>query len=112
MNILQFESLNLELICKRYEINMFWNPKYKIRSNSAIKQKGEGLSANSQRPARETEGHWVDSRKPKGLFNKKTTRMGIGSWQPSDPRSMAGIRNSGRLSDGPKARQDTDAPGP
>jgi hypothetical protein len=25
MNILQFESLNLEFICKRYEINEFWN---------------------------------------------------------------------------------------
>jgi hypothetical protein len=25
MNILQFESLNLEFICKRYEINKFWN---------------------------------------------------------------------------------------
>jgi hypothetical protein len=38
MNILQFESLNLEFICKRYEINKFWNPKYKTRSNSAINQ--------------------------------------------------------------------------
>jgi hypothetical protein len=36
MNILQFESLNLEFICKRYEINKFWNSKYKTRSNSAI----------------------------------------------------------------------------
>jgi hypothetical protein len=27
MNILQFESLNLEFICKRYEINKFWNLK-------------------------------------------------------------------------------------
>jgi hypothetical protein len=43
MNILQFESLNLEFICKRYEINKFWNTKYKIRSNSAIKQKGGGF---------------------------------------------------------------------
>jgi hypothetical protein len=34
MNILQFESLNLELICKRYEINEFENLKYEIRSNS------------------------------------------------------------------------------
>jgi hypothetical protein len=24
MNILQFESLNLEFICKSYEINKFW----------------------------------------------------------------------------------------
>jgi hypothetical protein len=46
MNILQFESLNLEFICKRYEINKFWNTKYKIRSNSAIKQKGGGFSTN------------------------------------------------------------------
>jgi hypothetical protein len=29
MNILQFESLNLEFIWKRYEINKFWNSKYK-----------------------------------------------------------------------------------
>jgi hypothetical protein len=34
MNILHFESLNLELICKRYEINKFENSKYEIRSNS------------------------------------------------------------------------------
>jgi hypothetical protein len=34
MNILQFESLNLEFICKIYEINKFGNPKYEIRSNS------------------------------------------------------------------------------
>jgi hypothetical protein len=40
MNILQFESLNLKFICKIYEINKFWNSKYKTRSNSAIKQKG------------------------------------------------------------------------
>jgi hypothetical protein len=37
MNILQFESLNLEFICKRYEINKFYSLKYKIRSNSVIK---------------------------------------------------------------------------
>jgi hypothetical protein len=36
MNILQFEPLNLEFICKRYEINKFWNSKYKIRPISAI----------------------------------------------------------------------------
>jgi hypothetical protein len=34
MNILQFESLHLELVCKRYEINKFGNSKYEIRSNS------------------------------------------------------------------------------
>jgi hypothetical protein len=27
MNILQFEPPNLEFICKRYEINKFWNSK-------------------------------------------------------------------------------------
>jgi hypothetical protein len=54
MNILQFESLNLEFICKRYEINNFWNLKYKIRSKSTIKQKARGLSARIQRLACET----------------------------------------------------------
>jgi hypothetical protein len=44
MNILQFESLNLEFICKRYEINKFWNSKCKIRSNFMIKQKARVLS--------------------------------------------------------------------
>jgi hypothetical protein len=34
MSILQFESLNLEFICKSYEINKFENSKYEIRSNS------------------------------------------------------------------------------
>jgi hypothetical protein len=36
MNILQLESLNLEFICKRYEINKFGNLKYESRSNSII----------------------------------------------------------------------------
>jgi hypothetical protein len=36
MNILQFESLNLKFICKRYEINKFGNLKYETRSNSII----------------------------------------------------------------------------
>jgi hypothetical protein len=36
MNILQFESLNLKFICKRYEINKFESLKYKNRSNSVI----------------------------------------------------------------------------
>jgi hypothetical protein len=31
MNILQFESLNLEFVCKRYEINKFESLKYKIK---------------------------------------------------------------------------------
>jgi hypothetical protein len=34
MNILQFESLNLEFICKRFEIKKFGNSKYEIRPNS------------------------------------------------------------------------------
>jgi hypothetical protein len=34
MNILQFESLNLEFIHKRYEINKFGNLKYENRFNS------------------------------------------------------------------------------
>jgi hypothetical protein len=36
MNILQLESLNLEFISKRYEINKFGNFKYKNRSKSII----------------------------------------------------------------------------
>jgi hypothetical protein len=32
MNILQFESLNLEFLCKSYEINKFENSKYEIRA--------------------------------------------------------------------------------
>jgi hypothetical protein len=43
MNILQLEPPNLEFICKRYEINKFWNSKYKIRPVSMIKIKGQGL---------------------------------------------------------------------
>jgi hypothetical protein len=34
MNILQFESLNLEFICKRYETNKFGNSKYENRYSS------------------------------------------------------------------------------
>jgi hypothetical protein len=37
MNILQFESLNLEFICIRYEINKFCSLKYRIRPKSVIK---------------------------------------------------------------------------
>jgi hypothetical protein len=36
MNILQFESLNLEFICKRYGINKFGNLKYENKPNSII----------------------------------------------------------------------------
>jgi hypothetical protein len=31
MNILQFESLNFEFICKKYEINKLGRLKYKIK---------------------------------------------------------------------------------
>jgi hypothetical protein len=34
MNILLFESLNLEFICKRYEINKFGSLKYENMSKS------------------------------------------------------------------------------
>jgi hypothetical protein len=34
MSILQFESLNLEFICKSYEITKFGNSNYEIKSNS------------------------------------------------------------------------------
>jgi hypothetical protein len=37
MDILQFESLNLEFICKSHEINKFWSLKYEIRAKSVIK---------------------------------------------------------------------------
>jgi hypothetical protein len=71
MNILQFESLNLEFICKRYEMNKFWNLNYKIRSKFVIKQKVKGLIARMQGPVRETEGRQVDSQNAEGFFNKK-----------------------------------------
>jgi hypothetical protein len=77
MNILQFESLNLELICKRYEINKFWNSRQKTRSNSVIKQKARVLSAKLQGPTRENQGLRVQSQKLEGLFNKTTARRGI-----------------------------------
>jgi hypothetical protein len=97
MNILQFESLNLDFICKRYEINKFWNLNYKIRSKSAIKQKVKGLFARMSGPARETEGRRFDSEKAEGFFYKKTTRRGIRSCQPFDTGSTARIRSSGRV---------------
>jgi hypothetical protein len=61
MNILQFESLNLEFICKNYEINKFGNSKYEIRANSRL-----------QGPARENQGRRVDFQYTKGLFKKTT----------------------------------------
>jgi hypothetical protein len=71
MNILQFESCHLEFICKRYEINKFWNSKYKIRSKSRIKQKGGGFSANSQGPARENQGHGLIPKKSRVSLTKR-----------------------------------------
>jgi hypothetical protein len=70
MSILQFESLSLEFICKRYEINKFWNSKYKTRSNSAIKQKARFLSAKLQGPARETRDCGLNLRNPSGYLTK------------------------------------------
>jgi hypothetical protein len=52
MNILQFEPPNLEFICKKYEINKFWNTKYKIRPKSVIKYKLGVFSTKFQGPAR------------------------------------------------------------
>jgi hypothetical protein len=43
MIVLQFESLNLEFIWKRYEINKFWSLKYKIRYNFVITKKVRDL---------------------------------------------------------------------
>jgi hypothetical protein len=63
MNILQFESLNLEFIWKIYEINKFWSLKYKTRSNYVIYLKVRGLFTKTQGPTRETEsrleGGWI-----------------------------------------------------
>jgi hypothetical protein len=60
MNILQFESLNLEFICKRYEINKFGDSKYQIRSNSGNISKSRAKSARLQGLARENQGRRVD----------------------------------------------------
>jgi hypothetical protein len=64
MNILQFEPLNLEFICKRYEINKFWNSKYKIRPIYVIKMKFRGFSTRNQGSAQEhrTAGYFLKSR--------------------------------------------------
>jgi hypothetical protein len=91
MNILQFESLNLEFICKRYEINKFRSLKYKLRPKSVIKQKSRDLFARNQGSARKTKGRHVDSYKTEGFFSKTVVRRVMGSPQPSDPRSTAEI---------------------
>jgi hypothetical protein len=76
MNILQFESLNLGSIWKRYEINKFWSLKYKIRSNSVINKRA-GVCLQEYRGLRaKPKGRRVDSRWTEGLFNK-ITREGV-----------------------------------
>jgi hypothetical protein len=95
MSIFQFESLNLEFICKRYEINKFGSFKYKIRPKSIIKQKSRVLFARNQGSAHKTKGQGVDSYKIEGFFSKIAARGGTGSSQPSDPRSTTEIRSVG-----------------
>jgi hypothetical protein len=95
MSIFQFESLNLEFICKRYEINKFGSFKYKIRPKSIIKQKSRDLFARNQGSAHKTKGRGVDSYKIESFFSKITARGGTGSSQSSDPRSTAEIRSVG-----------------
>jgi hypothetical protein len=70
MNILQFESLNLEFICKRYEINKFGILKYKIRPKSVIKQKSRDLFSRNQRYACKAKGRRVDFYKTEGFISK------------------------------------------
>jgi hypothetical protein len=70
MNIFQFESLNLEFIGKRYEINKFWNSKYKTWYNPTINYKIRGFSTKVQGPARDNQGRWVDSQKSRVLLTK------------------------------------------
>jgi hypothetical protein len=48
-----------------------------------------------QGPARKFKGQWVDSRKLEEFFSKTTTRRGMGSPQPPNPRSTVGIRSTG-----------------
>jgi hypothetical protein len=92
MNILQFESLNLEFICKRYEINKFGNPKYEIRSNSMNIYKSRVKSARLQGPAHENQGRQVYFSQTEGFLRKTTTRRGIGLPQPSDLKPTTEIR--------------------
>jgi hypothetical protein len=78
MNILQFESLNLEFICKRYEINKFWNSKYKTRSNSAIKYKLGVLSANTRGSAQKRMDGGFYFLEGEGSVYKTAIRRGTG----------------------------------
>jgi hypothetical protein len=64
MNILQLESLNLEFIWKRYEINKFWSFKYKIRSNLWLFKKPGSVYKNPGACAQNqgTEGWFSETR--------------------------------------------------
>jgi hypothetical protein len=77
MNILQFESLNLEFIFKSYEINKFGNSKYEIRANYVNIKKFRANSARLQGPTRENQGRRVYFQQTEGLFKKTTARRGI-----------------------------------
>jgi hypothetical protein len=73
MNILQFESLNLEFICKRYEINKFWNSKYKTRSNSAINLKVRVFLENYKGLRTKLRDSVLILGNPRGSFSKIST---------------------------------------
>jgi hypothetical protein len=74
INILQFEPSNLEFICKRYEINKFWNSKYKIRPIFVIKIKSRDSFCKIPGARLQTLGTTGSiSRKPRVLFIKLQT---------------------------------------
>jgi hypothetical protein len=109
MNIFQFESLNLEFISKRYEINKFGNLKYENRSNSIIILKARVQSTILQGPAHETQQRRVYFLKPEGTWSK-TTREGVSDdlnhrirdrRTGLDPRVRARARASETLTSGP-----------
>jgi hypothetical protein len=71
MIILQFESLNLEFICKSYEINKFGNSKYEIRANSVNIFKSLGLNLQDYRVLRaKTRDGRLISNKPRVSLRK------------------------------------------
>jgi hypothetical protein len=105
MNILQFEPPNLKFICKRYEINKFWNSKYKIRPISVIKIKfGFFLHDPRDSAANSRDSRFYFS-EAEGSFYKAANRRSIGSCQPLDLRSTARIRTGERA----RGREGTDA---
>jgi hypothetical protein len=79
MNILQFESLNLEFICKIYEINKFWNSKYNIRPIYAIKYKLGVLSAKPKGSAANSKDDRFYFSEVGGSFYKATNQRGTSS---------------------------------